>query len=400
MKTINEHLVVHHKKRNMDWIKSALQIAIALEHATLPLYLSSMFSHKVQNFPSYNLFRSIVMEEMVHMAIACNTLAAIGGTPQIKDLNPAFPRKGLPGNAEPDLEAVIGKFTKKQLLNFLRVEMPEFLLPDEYKSEEYPTISKLYNAIKDAIEDNADEVRAAVKKGGTSNQVGDDIGFTTITYVAGVDPLTQIYAGFEEILEQGEGSQQTNLHAGEVSEGELSHYGRFAEIFYGHQYQEPSPKVEMTNANVSDFFKGYKVQFPEVVNTLLIPEDGYGKILELDPDAAAVETHLKAFDVLYTRIMSDLELMWNGPKDQSWPSFGAAVGSMSEMRVMSCFYIMKLEIPEVVITKLKNLYPKEYKLMSAYTDLDEPVYYGPRFFNLNIQKIPTIKNALKESVTP
>lgn len=391
MKTINQHLTIKTEKRGLEWIKSALQIAIELEHSTLPLYLSSMFSHEVQNYPSYNLFRSIVMEEMVHMAIACNTLAAIGGTPKIKDLNPDFPRMGLPGNAEPDVEAVVAKLTKTQLKNFLRIEMPDFLLPDAYKTEEYPTIAKLYNSIQDAIKANADEVRAAMKKGGTSNQVGDDIGFTTITYVEGEDPLPQIYAGFNEIIEQGEGSPNNTLYAGESSQGELSHYGRFAEIQYGHQFQEPVGEKEVTKENIDEFFKGHQVVFPEIVNTLVIPKDGYDKILQLDPAGAEVETHLKGFDDAYTKIMTDLEKMWNGPKDESWPSFGAAVGTMSEMRVLSCFYIMKLQIPAEIISKLSELYPDEYNRMKKYTDLDKPVFYGPRFFNLNIQKTPVIK---------
>ena len=60
---------------------------------------------------------------MVHMAIASNTLAAIGGTPRIKDLNPPSPGKGLPGGAEPDLEVVLAQLSKHQLKNFMRLEM-------------------------------------------------------------------------------------------------------------------------------------------------------------------------------------------------------------------------------------------------------------------------------------
>lgn len=386
MKTVAEHLSVHPEKRDLDWIKNMLQIAIELEHSTLPLYLSAMFSHKVQNYPSYNLFRSIVMEEMVHMAIACNILAAIGGTPQIKNLNPDFPRKGLPGNAEPDVDAIIGRFSKIQLQNFLRIEMPGILLPDAYKDEAYPTIEKLYAAIENAIRANADEVRTVMKKGGTSNQVGDDIGFTTITYVEGEDPLLQIYSGIQEIIEQGEGTPSGNLHAGDTSQGEASHYCRFAEIYYGHQYQEPDPKILLSKETVVDFFKGYPVAFPEVVNTLYVPSDGYAKILTLDSDAENVKKHLIAFDTAYTKIMDDLELMWNGPKDQSWPNFGKAVGTMSEMRVLSCFYIMQLQVPDAIIAKLADLYPDDYEQMKKYTDLDQPVFYGPRFFNLNVQR--------------
>ena len=46
-------------------VVAQLQSAVALEHATLPLYLSAMFSLEVQNYTTYNLIRSVVMEEMV-----------------------------------------------------------------------------------------------------------------------------------------------------------------------------------------------------------------------------------------------------------------------------------------------------------------------------------------------
>jgi Ferritin-like len=383
MKTIQDHLSIAPEKRDYAWITSALQIAIELEHATLPLYLSAMFAHKVQNYPSYNLFRSIVMEEMVHMAISCNVLAFIGGTPQIKNLSPAFPGKGLPGGAEPDVETVVATFSKTQLQNFMRIEMPNFLLPDEYKTETYPTISKLYTAIQDAIQLNADAVRAAIKKGATSNQVGDDIGFTTFTYTEGTDPLPQLFAGFQEIIEQGEGNEDETLHAGPTSQEELSHYGRFAEIYLGHEYQKPANPTNITPANLFEFFAGAPVQFPDVVNTLLVPSDGYAKILALDPNGPAVQKTLLNFDTTYTTIMSDLENMWNGPANESWPKFGDAVGKMAEMRVLSCFYIMQNQIPADVIKKLENLYPTEYASMQKYTNLNEPVFYGPRFFNLN-----------------
>src|SRR3954466_10036595 len=141
---------------DLDWLKKALQTAIAIEHSTLPLYLAAMFSLRVQSFTAYNLIRSVAMEEMVHMSIACNTLAAIGGAPQIRALDPGFPSQGLPGGIEPDIEARLAKLSAQQLQTFMRIEVPEFLLPDEAKQESYPTIADFYGAVRQAVEDNAD----------------------------------------------------------------------------------------------------------------------------------------------------------------------------------------------------------------------------------------------------
>jgi hypothetical protein len=386
MKTVQEHLAVKTNQRDLAWIKTALQSAIALEHSTLPLYLSSMFSLQVQNYTSYNLIRGIVMEEMVHMAIACNMLAILGGSPQIKSLDPGFPRKGLPGNAEPDVTAVIAKLSKRQLKNFLRIETPALLLDDKYKKEAYPTIGKLYAAIRQAIQDNSKEVAAAMKKGGPAGQVGDDIGFTTFSYPAKGSPIPQLLAGIDQIVEQGEGNSLQSLFAGSGSQDEASHYMRFAEIFFGATYSKPPAKTKLSIKTLPEFFKGVPISFPGVTNTLMVPKDSYAAILKKDPNAKKVLTDLVNFDNVYTGIMNDLDAMWNGLPGNEWPTFGDAVAKMTDMRVLSVFYIMDRHvIPANIIKELPKLYPDEYKEMAAYTDLKKPVSYGPRFMNMNIK---------------
>src|SRR5215212_1642909 len=158
------------ERHDLDWLKGALQSAIAIEHSTLPLYLSAMFSLHTQSYTAYNFIRSVAMEEMVHMSIACNTLAAIGGTPRIRDLDPGYPSQGLPGGIEPDIEARLAKLSQEQLKAFMRIEAPELLLPDEAKHESYPTIADFYGAVRQAIEDNADAVREAMKETAAGTQ--------------------------------------------------------------------------------------------------------------------------------------------------------------------------------------------------------------------------------------
>jgi hypothetical protein len=103
-----------------------------------------------------------------------------------------MPVHGLPGDAEPDLHVGLAQFSKNQLKNFMRIEMPDFLLGQLKRDEVYPTIAAFYRMLQKAIQDHADAVRAAVKAGGPANQVGDNIGFTTIGYTAGVDPVETI----------------------------------------------------------------------------------------------------------------------------------------------------------------------------------------------------------------
>lgn len=369
--------------RDLAWITQRLQNAIELECSTLPLYLSALFSLQVQNGSAYTALRSVAMEEMVHMAIAANTLTALGGSPQIAGLQFGFPVTGLPGGVEPDIHIGLCKLSKSQLRNFLRIETPAFLLDRMDLGEDYPTIGKLYADVRQAILDNADAVRAAVRVGGRSNQVDDDIGFHSIKTAPGADPMTKILAGLDEIVEQGEGANCGSMFTGAGSEDEASHYNRFAELYYGANYVDPSPPAKMTIDNERLFYSGRPIPFPGVTNTLAVPSDGYAKILAIDPDATAVTADLNAFDAAFSSILAGLDAVWNGPPADSWKTLGGAVHDMVDLRVLSCFNLLRHQIPEAAVPQLKALYPDEFAWLAEYSDLNAPLYYGPRFFNTN-----------------
>lgn len=367
---------------DLDWIKTAMQSAVELEYATLPLYLSSMFSLEVQNYTVYNTLRSVAMEEMGHLAIACNVLAALGGSPALRGLQIGYPCTGLPGGAEPDLKVGLTQYSRPQLENFMRIEMPQLLL-GEIVDEDYPTISALYLAIRGAVVANADDVRAAVRAGGPANQVGDDIGFSTIVASATQDPVELICAALNEILEQGEGATTGELTTSSAYESEESHYAKFAQLYYGARYLEPHPPVELSTRTVPLFFQGAKIGWPDVVNTLAVPTDGYKAILDLDPASEAVTNDLVDFDTTFSAVLAALDLCWNGPPADSWRTLGGAVGSMMGLRVASCFKIVRHEVPSDLVAKLGELYPDEIDWLSRFSDLTAPVFYGPRFHNIN-----------------
>ena len=71
---IPEFLAMEKHEWSVEDIKHALQSAMELEHSTLPLYSFAMYSIRTQTYTAYNLLRSILMEEMIHMAVAANML--------------------------------------------------------------------------------------------------------------------------------------------------------------------------------------------------------------------------------------------------------------------------------------------------------------------------------------
>jgi hypothetical protein len=81
------------KNRNKTHLIEMLRCAIKLEHATLPPYLTAMWSIKDRQSPAYKILRSIVYEEMGHMGTACNLLTTIEGEPPLsdKDFIPTYP---------------------------------------------------------------------------------------------------------------------------------------------------------------------------------------------------------------------------------------------------------------------------------------------------------------------
>lgn len=367
--------------RDISWIRGALQTAVALEHSTMPLYCAAMYSLEVQNYPSYNTIRSVLMEEMLHMAAACNMLAALGGSPRIRQLDPGFPSAGLPGKVAPDLTAVLAPLSPAQLETFMRIEAPESMLAPELRDPAYATIGGFYQVVRQAIVDNADAVRRAVAQGGPANQVGGNLGYRTFTPATAKTAVEDFLSSIDMISGQGEGAVVGSVGAGEDFQNEISHYARFAELRYGARYLPPVASAPITPETVRSYFQGEEIAWPVVINTLAVPRDGYAAILELDPNAAEVSQALKGFDSAYTAMMVALDDAWNGAPQASWPSLGEAVIQMNEMRVTSCFNIMRHRVPDEAVERLAQLYPAEYELMARYTNLDAPVFYGPRFTN-------------------
>src|SRR5207244_329121 len=65
-------------QRGPEWLELALQSAVSVEFSTIPPYLSALWSIKDQMHPVAASIRDVVQEEMLHMALACNMLTALG----------------------------------------------------------------------------------------------------------------------------------------------------------------------------------------------------------------------------------------------------------------------------------------------------------------------------------
>jgi hypothetical protein len=164
---------------------------------------------------------------MLHMALACNILNALGGSPAIDHPKfiPRYPGP-LPGAVEAELIVPLARFSLDLVKNiFMEIEEPEAPLRFQIAAfAAFPpqTIGHFYGTLKQQIQER-----------GQSIFVGDRAKQVTSTYwpdelieVIDVESATR---AIEVIVEQGEGTSGSPLDL----EGEMAHYYRFAEIYHG-----------------------------------------------------------------------------------------------------------------------------------------------------------------------
>jgi hypothetical protein len=156
----------------------ALQNAVKLEHATIPLYLYALYSLDfTRNAVIAAILQSVVVEEMLHLALACNVMNALGGSPAIDrpGFIPTYPGP-LPGGIEADLTAHLAPFSTEQLGAFLKIEGPEtpleFPVLDALAAPAPPqTIGQFYAEIQRQIAVLGDGAFSSEPR----NQVGPDL---------------------------------------------------------------------------------------------------------------------------------------------------------------------------------------------------------------------------------
>ncbi|OEK07794.1 hypothetical protein A8C32_15000 [Flavivirga aquatica] len=336
-----EHL---HPIETVDDLKFYLYTAIQLEHATIPPYLTAMYSiHPGTNKDVYDLIRVVVVEEMLHLTLAANLMNAIGGIPDLtgEGFVPSYPTY-LP-NGETDFKVGLGKFSEETIDTFLNIERPPLptdslkggskhsfgltntkrsrkLLIPAFKSADgdelhFYSIGEFYRAIGDGITKLTQELgEENVFTGDPSKQI------TPEYYYSGGGEIIPIYneedalAAIRLISEQGEG------HDGGIFdyEGELSHYYRFQQIKLGQYYHEgDEPNAPSGGPLAIDWDSVYPIQSnPRITDY---------------PEGSELKTAAMDFNIFYKNFLEQLTIALNGQPDQ----LISAVGGMFRIKEMS-----------------------------------------------------------------
>jgi hypothetical protein len=314
-KSIIELMQAPVAQRNLNWLGHSLQAAIKLELSTLPPYLCAMWSIKDQSGAVYDLIDSVVLEEMVHMGLACNMLTTIGGTPHINIDVPTYPGP-LPGGVRPELNIYLAGLSKDYLKNvFMEIEYPESGPIALAMGELYPTIGAFYDAILAAFKQLNPTISGERQLTGTIG--GNEL------YV--IKTLADVEKAINEIKQQGEGTSQSPQTPD--FGGELAHYYKYAEIWHGNTLIKKDDKWQ---------YIGDKIPFPDVFPMTPIPTGGYTDL------SVAAKNALQAFDMQYTRVLNSLQTAWaNGSKSD----LGKAIGAMFGLQPLANA-LMEIKLPD------------------------------------------------------
>jgi rubrerythrin len=279
-------------------LRRALQQAIELEHSTIPPYLTALFSIKDgHNRAVAEIIRSVVIEEMLHMALACNLLNAIGGEPQIGRLGfvPQYPSK-LPGGLRPDLTVSLRKASIEQIHRvFMGIEEPEETLHP--RARHALTIGWFYGQIESGLKALHEQDPGLFRLGDPARQV---VGWRGPGELFAVDSLETAMKAIREITDQGEGTSPINPADGY---DEIAHFYRFEEIVRGR-------RIVLTPDGYS--FTGPEVRFDPDGVWPMIDDPNPSKL----PDGSLVRRRSDEVDDLYWSLLAVLHEAFNGRPDR------------------------------------------------------------------------------------
>ena len=275
-------------------LRTALQKAIEVEHATIPVYLTACYSIKEgQNSEVSKIISSVAIEEMTHMALACNLLNSIDGHPEINKPKfvPKFPRH-LPGGLRPDLIVSLRKCSIDQIKNvFMQIEEPEKIKGSSTIHSN--TIGDFYKEIENAF--TTLNEKNNIFTGHSSKQVS----MTKPDPQNRVFPVTNLETAkkaINKIVTEGEGSSEFNPDDGY---SELSHYYKFAEIVHGKKIVIADGSYSYTGDPISLDPTGVYNMIDDP-NTESLPENSLARNLS------------EKFNITYTHILHTLHEVFNG----------------------------------------------------------------------------------------
>jgi hypothetical protein len=305
----------------------ALQVAMELEHSTIPPHLTAYYSIKPgSNVEVARLIYSVVIEEMLHMAQVCNLLVSVGGRPRIGHPRfvPRYPSP-LPGGLRVGLTVRLRRCSIEQIRDvFMPIEEPHLVIAEVHDEVEPGgpvephslTIEWFYGELKRSLKRLAAEGKITFGNAGKqlARWPGSEGKAETkeldLRVISGIDAAL---AAIDMITEQGAGIDPTDP---DTEAGELAHYFKFAEIVAGR-------RLIATKDGFA--YDGAPIPFdPSGVYPMTDDPD----IGRLDPSSRAYALSAQ-FAATYQALLRGLDRTFGGEP----PAIAGAIGTMYSLDV-------------------------------------------------------------------
>lgn len=310
LREIGEHLDkktgVYTSEHELEILKKALQGSIMLEFSTLPPYLTAIWSIKDELHPVAKSIREILQEEMLHMALACNLLTAIGGTPEIKLGVPHYPGK-LPMGVHPELTVSLCGLCDDTIKAFMEIERPNhpghFEALHMKKELEKASLDKDPDSNDFTIGELYGKILEAFKRQNPTMSVERQISGPLSWFV--IKNLDDVERAINIIETQGEGSEESPSSTSD----DLSHYFRFAEVL-------ERKKLEFDEKTQTWDFKtpiAFDLQ-EDVWPVGVVPEGGY---TSKNVDHPEVLELIRGFNLAYSKLVDQLDVVWKTDDGQA-----------------------------------------------------------------------------------
>jgi hypothetical protein len=290
-------------------LRQYLQAALEVEHLTIPVYMTGMYTIKPgTNRPALDTIRSVLLEEMLHLTLAANLLNAVGGTPDVA--HPGFVA-GYPAElpfSDPSLPPIpLQHFSPEALDTFMLIERPRFFVPPVPRPTGWTSIGQFYDLIRQGLTNLEREHQqgggSTIFTGPPERQVGPEDFYNSGGEVFAVTDLKSALLAVEVISDQGEGVADTiwdsdDLHFGE--ERQVAHYFRFKEIRTGRRYgRHDLPRTEPSGPLI------------DVTWDDAYPILGDTKVSEYPPQSQ-VRTQAEHFNERYAYLLTLLDMAFTG----------------------------------------------------------------------------------------
>jgi hypothetical protein len=293
-------------------IYGLVQTAIDLEFSTLPPYLYAKFSiPENQNTASAKRIYSVIIEEMIHMCLACNILNAIGGTPSINP--PTYPGP-LPGDVGGNLTIHLYPFSQAAMQQGMDIETPVDPVDppqaEALKATDEPiTIGEYYARVDDALK----SLPASSWTAGR-NQISDAQYFQGQIFP--VNNYDDAHRAISNIVSEGEGTPTAGNPLD--FQNELAHYYRFEEVYRNQLLEKANNSVGYVWGD------SLGVNWNGVYPAITDPESH-----DFSNDPPAAQAAQEACNKAYSTMVDELRKAFSGQSG----NLGNAVSAMFQLRM-------------------------------------------------------------------